>query len=449
MRKYFGTDGIRGVANQTLTPELAFLVGRALAQTFQKDNQTNEKLHAVIGKDTRISSDMLEAALISGLTSGGVDVYLLGVIPTPGVAYITKKHHYQCGIMISASHNPYPDNGIKIFGADGYKLTDEMELDIERYIDQPTLIDFSHLIGEQIGRVETSETLNQEYVDFIVNQGRSLIGTKVALDCAHGATSHFAERIFTQLGATVLIMGNQPDGININENVGSTHPEALSQFVQSMGADFGFSFDGDGDRVISIDGDGQVRDGDYMLYLLAHALKANQALKDDVVVATVMSNLGFYKALESEGFTIKTTAVGDRYVVEEMKRGGYSLGGEQSGHIILGERCTTGDGLLSAVVIASHVQEQGKSLSVLCDNMKKYPQLLENIHVQSKAKVLENEMLQAIIVEKEAELNGMGRILVRASGTEELVRVMAEAENDALCQKIVAEISDVVRAISK
>lgn len=447
MRKYFGTDGIRGVANKTLTPELAFAVGKALAQTFQKANQSNEKLHVVIGKDTRISSDMLEASLISGLTSGGVDVYSLGVIPTPGVAYITQKHHYQCGIMISASHNPYPDNGIKIFGADGYKLTDEMELEIESYIENPALIDFSHITGENVGRVQTSDELSQEYVDFLVAHGKRLDGLHIALDCAHGATSRFAKHVFTSLGANVSVIGDTPDGININEHVGSTHPETLATFVQTTKSDFGFSFDGDGDRVISIDEQGEVRDGDYMLYLLSHALKSTNELKDDVVVATVMSNLGFYKALESEGFTIKTTAVGDRYVVEEMRNGNYSLGGEQSGHIILGELCTTGDGLLSAVVIASHVCEQKKALSELCDNMKKYPQLLENIHVASKTKVLENQELKAIIEQKEAELEGRGRILVRASGTEELVRVMAEAETDELCTKIVSEISAVVRTI--
>ena len=447
MRKYFGTDGIRGVANKTLTPELSFLVGKALAQTLKKANMS-DKINAVIGKDTRISSDMLESALIAGLTSGGVNVYTLGVIPTPGVAYITKKHQYHCGIMISASHNPYPDNGIKIFGVDGYKLTDAMELEIESYIETPSLLDFSDIIGDQLGRVHAFPELVQEYVEFIISKGSELEGLKVALDCANGATVNFAQKIFTALGASVEIIGNNPDGININENVGSTHPEALSKFLTSSQSNIGFSFDGDGDRVMSIDETGIVRDGDYMLYLLAHALKKENALKDNVIVATVMSNLGFYKALESEGFEIKTTAVGDRYVVEEMRNGQYSLGGEQSGHIILGELSTTGDGLLSAVIIASHVHKQEKTLKVLKKKKKKYPQLLENIKVVSKKEVLENEELWTIIKQKENELTGQGRILVRASGTEELVRVMAEAETDELCQKIVSEISEFVRKIS-
>lgn len=448
MRKYFGTDGIRGVANKTLTPELSFLVGKALAKTLRQVHTSGDGLRVAIGKDTRISSDMLEAALIAGLTSGGVDVYTLGVIPTPGVAYITEKHHYHCGIMISASHNPYPDNGIKIFGMDGYKLTDAMELEIESYIETPHLLEFSDITGNQLGRVHTLPELSQEYIQFIISHGAELKGMKIALDCAHGATANFAKQVFTQLGAIVEVIGNHPDGVNINENVGSTHPEALAEFLITSQSDVGFSFDGDGDRVMSIDETGIVRDGDYMLYLLAHALKNQNALKENVVVATVMSNLGFYKALESEGFEIKTTAVGDRYVVEEMRNGQYSLGGEQSGHIILGELSTTGDGLLSAVVIASHVYRQKKTLKALCEEMKKYPQLLENIKVKSKKEVLENEALWSIIAEKEKELAGQGRILVRASGTEELVRVMAEAETDALCQKIVSEISDFVRKIS-
>lgn len=447
MRKYFGTDGIRGVANKTLTPELAFLVGKALAKTLQEENVEGAAINAIIGKDTRVSGDMLESALTAGLTAGGVNVYALGVVPTPGIAYLTKQHHYHCGIMISASHNPYPDNGIKIFGATGYKLTDEMELAIEAYIENPETMDFSDFTGDKIGKVTSGDFLCQEYEDFLVASGGRLDGMRVALDCAHGATYKMAERVFTRLGAQVSVIGDAPDGVNINEKIGSTHPETLAQHVVRESAEAGFSFDGDGDRVISVDENGEVRDGDYMLYLLAHALKDKNSLKDNVVVATVMSNLGFYKALESEGFTIKTTAVGDRYVVEEMKNGGYSLGGEQSGHLILGNLCTTGDGLLSAVIIATHVKEQNRRLSELCQDMKKYPQLLENIHVESKQRVLENEELKTIIAAKEAELNGQGRILVRASGTEELVRVMAEAESDELCAKVVAEISAVVRTI--
>lgn len=443
MRKYFGTDGIRGVANKTLTPELAFLTGKALAKTLTSENEKT----VIIGKDTRISGDMLEMALTAGLTSGGVNVYLLGVIPTPGVAYLTEKHHYTCGIMISASHNPYPDNGIKIFGNNGYKLTDEMELDIEKYIEQPESVDFTHITAEKIGRVYHDQTLAQEYEDFLVSQATDLGGMHIALDSAHGATTGFARRVFERLGAKVEVVGENPDGVNINEHVGSTHPETLAQTVIATKAEVGFSFDGDGDRVIGVNEHGEVCDGDYLLYLLAHALKAESTLKDNVVVATVMSNLGFYKALESEGFTIKTTAVGDRYVVEEMKNGNYSLGGEQSGHIILGSLCTTGDGLLAAVVIAQHVKTENKTLSTLCGSMKKYPQLLENIHVESKQRVLENEQLKEVIALKEAELSGRGRILVRASGTEELVRVMAEAESDELCAKIVSEISAVVREI--
>lgn len=447
MRKYFGTDGIRGVANQTLTPELAFLVGKALARVLRTAKPEKAEVSAVIGKDTRVSSDMLEMALMAGLTSGGVNVYRLGVLPTPGVAYIVQKYEYQCGIMISASHNPYPDNGIKIFGEDGYKLTDALELEIETYIDAPETLDFTDFIGNQIGRVKSGEALVQTYVDFLVAQGSDLGGLSVALDCANGATTTFAETVFTRLGAKVEVIGNTPDGVNINEHVGSTHPETLAAHVKNEGANLGFSFDGDGDRVIAVDEDGAVRDGDYMLYLLAHALKSKEALKDNVIVATVMSNLGFYKTLEAEGFTIQTTAVGDRYVVEAMRSGNYSLGGEQSGHLILGELSTTGDGLLSAVVIASHVQTERKTLKKLCENMPKYPQVLENIRVASKSEVLASEVLKVKIEEQERILDGRGRILVRASGTEELVRVMAEAETDELCQSIVSAISQVVREI--
>lgn len=446
MKKYFGTDGIRGVANKDLTPELAFKVGKVIAKVISENFE--DKPSVIIGKDTRISSSMLEAALTSGLTSGGVDVYLLGVVPTPAVAFLAKSKQFDCGIMISASHNPFPDNGIKIFGNTGYKLPDEVEIRMERLLEEDN-INTTHILNENIGRVFPGDALDLKYEKHLIEVGHDLSGLKIALDCANGATYKIAEHVFSKLGATLFVMANTPNGVNINNKVGSTHPEALAQFMSEVHADVGFSFDGDGDRVIAIDEKGIVRDGDYILYLLAKQLKLENKLQNNTVVATVMSNLGFYEALAKDNINVETTGVGDRYVVENMLENSHALGGEQSGHVIIANYATTGDGILTAIVLANALVNSEVNFSKMCDGMQKFPQRLNNIRVSSKKEVMENEVLLALIAKKSEELGNNGRILVRESGTEELVRVMAEAKTIELCDEIVDEISSVVLDVAK
>ncbi|WP_026562106.1 phosphoglucosamine mutase [Bacillus sp. J37] len=442
MGKYFGTDGVRGVANSELTPELAFKIGRFGGYVLTKDK---ERPKVLIGRDTRISGHMLEGALVAGLLSIGAEVMRLGVISTPGVAFLTKALGAEAGVMISASHNPVEDNGIKYFGPDGFKLSDEQELEIERLMDeeQDTL---PRPVGKELGQVNDYFEGGQKYLQFLKQTvDEDFTGIHVALDCAHGATSSLATHLFADLDADVSTMGTSPNGLNINEGVGSTHPEALAAFLKEKNADIGLAFDGDGDRLIAVDENGDIVDGDQIMYICAKHLNSEGRLKKSTVVSTVMSNLGFYKALEEQDIKSIPTAVGDRYVVEEMKNNDYNLGGEQSGHIIFLDYNTTGDGLLSGLQLVNIMKLTGKKLSELANEMKKYPQLLINVKVTDKYKVTENEKVSEIISEVEKEMGGNGRILVRPSGTEPLVRVMAEAPTEEQCRDYVERIVAVVK----
>ena len=442
MGKYFGTDGVRGVANSELTPEFAFKLGRFGGFVLTKDK---ERPKVLIGRDTRISGHMLEGALLAGLLSIGAEVMKLGVISTPGVAYLTKAMGAQAGVMISASHNPVEDNGIKFFGPDGFKLSDEQELEIEELIDLHT-DQLPRPIGADLGQEMDYFEGGQKYLQYLKNTvDEDFSGIHIALDCAHGSTSALATHLFADLDADLSTMGASPNGLNINAGVGSTHPEALAAFVTEKEADVGLSFDGDGDRLIAIDEKGNIVDGDQIMYICAKYLKEKGRLKHGTVVSTVMSNLGFYKGLESHGIHSVQTAVGDRYVVEEMKKGGYNLGGEQSGHIIFLDYNTTGDGLLTGLQLVNILKITKKPLSELAAEMKKFPQKLINVRVSDKHHVTDNQKVKVVIDQVEAEMNGDGRILVRPSGTEPLVRVMAEAPSEQLCEQYVNRIVAVVK----
>ncbi|RSD21172.1 phosphoglucosamine mutase [Mesobacillus subterraneus] len=441
MGKYFGTDGVRGVANSELTPELAFKLGRFGGYVLTKEH---DRPKVLIGRDTRISGHMLEGALVAGLLSIGAEVMRLGVISTPGVAYLTKALGAQAGVMISASHNPVADNGIKFFGPDGYKLSDEQENEIEQLMDMEA-DELPRPVGGDLGQVNDYFEGGQKYLQFLKQTvDEEFTGLHIALDCAHGATSSLATHLFADLDADTSTMGASPNGLNINDGVGSTHPEALAAFVKEKGADMGLAFDGDGDRLIAIDENGEIVDGDQIMYICGKYMNERGQLKQGTVVSTVMSNLGFYKGLEANGIQSVQTAVGDRYVVEEMKKNGYNLGGEQSGHIIFLDYNTTGDGLLSGLQLANIMKATKKPLSELANEMKKFPQVLVNIRVTDKHHVTDNEKVKAVIDQVEAEMNGNGRILVRPSGTEPLVRVMAEAPSAELCEEYVSRIAAVV-----
>ena len=444
MEKYFGTDGIRGVANTELTVELTMKLGRVLGSRLIKDNVCPKVL---IGRDTRISGEMLEGALIAGLTSSGVSVMKLGVISTPGVAYLTKNLDVSAGIMISASHNPVEDNGIKIFQSDGYKLNDETELEIELLLNDE-LDTLPRPVGGNIGTVESFKMGADKYISFLKTTiDNDLSGFKIALDSGHGAASTLARQLFIDLGAEVVTIGANPNGLNINDGVGSTHPEQLQEIVKTEAADFGFAFDGDADRLIAVDNNGEIIDGDHIMFILGRYLKGLGKLKDDIIVSTVMSNLGFYKSVKAANLKSVTTKVGDRYVLEEMLDKGYTLGGEQSGHIIMLDYLTTGDGLLAAIQLANAIKQSNKSLAELAADMPKFPQLLENMRVTDKEAIQKNPEVLAKIAEVEAEMAGLGRVLVRASGTEQLLRVMVEAQTEQLCKKYVSQIVEVAKKV--
>ncbi|HCD19836.1 phosphoglucosamine mutase [Macrococcoides caseolyticum subsp. caseolyticum] len=444
MGKYFGTDGVRGVANSELTPELAFKLGRFGGYVLAHNG--TEKPTVVVGRDTRISGVMLESALVAGLLSTGAEVMRLGIITTPGVAYLTREMNAQAGVMISASHNPVQDNGIKFFGADGFKLSDAQEAEIEALLDaeEDTL---PRPVGVELGHTSDYFEGGHRYLSYLKSTIEGdLEGLRIALDGAHGSTYSLAPYLFGDLEADTVTIGCNPDGNNINDGVGSTHPEKLAELVLDTDSDFGLAFDGDGDRLIAVDEKGQIVDGDQIMFILAQDMDARGELKDHMVVSTVMSNLGFYKGLESLNIKSDKTKVGDRYVVEEMRRSSYNLGGEQSGHIVMMDHNTTGDGLLTGIHLASIVKRSGKTLSELAGQMTKYPQRLVNIKVSDKHAVEQNEHVAAVIKEVEDEMNGEGRVLVRPSGTEPLVRVMVEAKTDEDAERFVNKISDVVRA---
>ena len=445
MGKYFGTDGVRGEANVELTPELAFKLGRFGGYVLSQ--HATEAPKVLVGRDTRISGEMLEAALIAGLLSVGIHVYKLGVLATPAVAYLVKTEGASAGVMISASHNPALDNGIKFFGGDGFKLDDEKEAEIEALLDasEDTLPRPS---AEGLGTVVDYPEGLRKYEAYLVSTGTALEGMKVALDTANGAASTSARQIFADLGAQITVIGETPDGLNINLNVGSTHPEALQELVKESQSAIGLAFDGDSDRLISVDENGEIVDGDKIMYIIGKYLSEKGQLAQNTIVTTVMSNLGFHKALDREGINKAVTAVGDRYVVEEMRKSGYNLGGEQSGHVILMDYNTTGDGQLSAVQLTKIMQETGKSLSQLASEVTIYPQKLVNIRVENamKEKAMEVPAIKAIIDKMEEEMAGNGRILVRPSGTEPLLRVMAEAPTTEEVDYYVDTIAEVVKA---
>lgn len=445
MGKYFGTDGVRGEANVELTPELAFKLGRFGGYVLSQHETDVPRVF--VARDTRISGQMLEAALIAGLLSVGIHVYKLGVLATPGVAHLVKTEKASAGVMISASHNPAQDNGIKFFAGDGFKLDDALEAEIEALLDaeEDTLPRPS---AQGLGDVVEYPEGLRKYQQFLVSTGTDLDGMKVALDTANGAAATSARQIFVDLGADLTVMAEKSDGLNINEGVGSTHPEKLQELVKETGSQIGLAFDGDSDRLIAVDENGVLVDGDRIMYIVGKYLADRGLLAKNTIVTTVMSNLGFHKALDREGIEKAVTAVGDRYVVEEMRKEGYNVGGEQSGHVILMDYNTTGDGQLTAVQLTKIMKETGKKLSELAAEVTIYPQKLVNIRVENsmKDKAMEVPAIAAIIEKMEAEMAGNGRILVRPSGTEPLLRVMAEAPTDAEVDYYVDTIADVVRA---
>ncbi|HCW9982944.1 TPA: phosphoglucosamine mutase [Staphylococcus aureus] len=444
MGKYFGTDGVRGVANQELTPELAFKLGRYGGYVLAH-NKGEKHPRVLVGRDTRVSGEMLESALIAGLISIGAEVMRLGIISTPGVAYLTRDMGAELGVMISASHNPVADNGIKFFGSDGFKLSDEQENEIEALLDQENP-ELPRSVGNDIVHYSDYFEGAQKYLSYLKSTvDVNFEGLKIVLDGANGSTSSLAPFLFGDLEADTETIGCSPDGYNINEKCGSTHPEKLAEKVVETESDFGLAFDGDGDRIIAVDENGQIVDGDQIMFIIGQEMHKNQELNNDMIVSTVMSNLGFYKALEQGGIKSNKTKVGDRYVVEEMRRGNYNLGGEQSGHIVMMDYNTTGDGLLTGIQLASVIKMTGKSLSELAGQMKKYPQSLINVRVTDKYRVEENVDVKEVMTKVEVEMNGEGRILVRPSGTEPLVRVMVEAATDEDAERFAQQIANVVQ----
>lgn len=428
MGKYFGTDGVRGEANVELTPELAFKLGRFGGYVLSQHE--TERPRVFVARDTRISGEMLESALIAGLLSVGIEVYKLGVLATPGVSYLVRTEKASAGVMISASHNPALDNGIKFFGNDGFKLADDQELEIEALLDADT-DNLPRPSAEGLGTLVDYPEGLRKYEKFLVSTGLALDGMKVALDTANGAASVSARDIFLDLEAEITVIGEEPNGLNINDGIGSTHPEKLQELVIESGSDIGLAFDGDSDRLIAVDENGQIVDGDKIMFIIGKYLSEKGMLAKNTIVTTVMSNLGFHKALDEHGINKAITAVGDRYVVEEMRQSEFNLGGEQSGHVIIMDYNTTGDGQLTAIQLTKVMKETGRSLSDLASDVTIYPQKLVNIRVENsmKEKAMEVPEIAAIIGKMEEEMQGNGRILVRPSGTEPLLRVMAEAPN--------------------
>lgn len=437
--KYFGTDGIRGVANTELTPELAYKTGRAVAYKLKDESDA-----IVIGSDTRQSRDLLKSALTAGILSVGLDVIDLGIIPTPAVAYFARDLQVGGGIVISASHNPGKFNGIKLFASTGFKFPDEFEEEIEALIDSP--IDY-YVEGADIGIIKYKEDAHKKYIDFILSRSDlDFKGLKVCLDCGHGATSEIAEELFTLAGAEVVSLNTDFDGMDINDNCGSTNSDVVAKAVIEEKADAGFSFDGDGDRLIAVDEKGRVMDGDHYLAALALYMKEKGTLKSNGIVGTVMANLGLRKVLEENDIDFVASDVGDRYVLEEMIKGEYNLGGEQSGHFLLLDDNTTGCGLLSAVKLLEVVKDSSKTMSQLNDLMVSYPQVLVNAKVtnETKHKYLEDEVIKTAIEEFEEEFHGKGRVLIRPSGTEPLVRVMVEGEDEQVLEDKCRELVEVI-----
>ncbi len=445
--KLFGTDGVRGEANAVLTAELAYQLGRAAAFVLKRDGLPDKEPAFVIGKDTRISGDMLEASLIAGICSTGVNVYQAGVIPTPAVAVLTRMLNCMAGVVISASHNPYQDNGIKFFSPLGTKLPDEMEAAIEEVI-AADLAGIPTPSGAAVGRVIAYPEGAERYSSFIKGKvDGDLSGLRVVADCANGAASYIAPRLLRELGADVTVICNQPDGININDHCGSTHLQQLQSAVVAQQADLGVAYDGDADRLLAVDEQGNVVDGDRLLLIFGSYLKEQGLLAEDTVVITVMSNMGLKIALKERGIQTLDTKVGDRYVIEGMKNSGAVLGGEQSGHIVFGLDNTTGDGILSSVKLLQILKYRKKSLSALAGEMEQYPQILINVKVKQKNGWQDKSEIQQAIAAAQQQLGDAGRILVRASGTENLLRVMVEGKDQTQIEQLAEQIADVVKVV--
>ena len=447
MTRLFGTDGVRGLANEALTASMALKLGAAAATVLTKDRRSESRRPtALIGRDPRVSGEMLAAAMAAGMASKGVDVLRVGVIPTPGLAFLTDDYGADIGVMISASHNPMPDNGIKFFSDGGKKLPDDVEDEIEAAMAQ---LDETGPTGTGIGRViEEAPDAQERYLAHLKEAvSADLSGIKVVVDCANGAASQVAPKAYAAAGAEVVAIFNKPNAFNINDGSGSTHMEQIQEAVVEHGADIGLAHDGDADRCLAVDAEGNIVDGDQIMAILATGMKERNALHDNTLVATVMSNLGLKLAMAEQGIELKETAVGDRYVLEELGRGDYSLGGEQSGHLVIPAHATTGDGTLTGLSLMARMAESGKSLAELASVMKVLPQVLINVPVSNKGKIMDTVEVQEAIREAEAELGSSGRVLLRPSGTEELFRVMVEAADEEQARKVAGALAAVVAAV--
>ena len=444
-RKYFGTDGIRGRANRfPMTPDIAMKVGMAVGVAFRNGDHRHR---VVIGKDTRLSGYMIENAMVAGFTAAGMDVFLLGPIPTPAVAMLTRSLRADVGVMISASHNAYHDNGIKLFGPDGYKLSDDLEIQIEQLLDQ----DMSKMLADngELGRAKRIDGIHDRYIEFAkrtLPRDLSLEGMRIAIDCANGAAYKVAPAVLWELGADVVILGDKPNGININEDCGSTHPLNLQKKVREVRADIGIALDGDADRVLIVDENGSVIDGDQLMAVIADDWQSNDRLAAPGIVATIMSNLGLERYLTGKGLELIRTKVGDRYVVEQMRENGYNIGGEQSGHIVLSDFSTTGDGLISALQVLACVKKADKPVSDVCAKFEAVPQFLKNVRF-SGGKPLENKLVITAIDEARHRLGNSGRLVIRPSGTEPLIRVMAEGDDSILVESVVDELISLIGTV--
>lgn len=443
MGKYFGTDGYRGEANVDLTADDAFRVGKFLAYYFSEGGK--KECRIVIGKDTRRSSYMFEYALSAGITAAGADAYLMHVTTTPSVSFIARAEDFSCGVMISASHNPFYDNGLKVINGNGEKVSDDFIEEIEAYLDGKTG-EIPLAKRDKIGRTVDYSAGRNRYIGYLISLAmHSFKGRKVALDCANGSASSVAKAVFDALGADTHVLSNTPNGYNINDHCGSTHIEALQAYVRSSDCEIGFAYDGDADRCLAVDSEGNLVDGDMILYLCGKNLKKKGQLQGNTIVTTVMSNFGLYKVLDAEGISYEKTQVGDRYVYENMAEHAYDLGGEQSGHIIFMRHATTGDGILTSIKLMEVLLEEKKSLKECLSDYKKFPQVLENVRVTDKALAESNPAVKAAVKEVEEKLGDTGRILLRASGTEPLIRVMVEAEKEETCKSLVEEVIAVMK----
>ncbi|MCR4999938.1 MAG: phosphoglucosamine mutase [Lachnospiraceae bacterium] len=442
MMKYFGTDGFRGEAGRVLTADHAYKIGRYLGWYYNQ----NHKGRIVIGKDTRRSSYMFEYSLVAGIIASGANAYLLHVTTTPSVAYVVRTEDFDCGVMVSASHNPYYDNGIKIMDGNGHKMAASVEEEIERYIDGE-IDELPFATGEDVGIATDYAIGRNRYIGYLISLAtRSYNGKRIGLDCSNGSSFNIAKSVFDALGAKTYAVATDPNGLNINKDCGSTHIENLQKLVKEKELDAGFAFDGDADRCIAVDNNGEVIDGDYIIYICGKYLKKHGRLDGNHVVATVMSNLGFFKACDKAGIEYDVTTVGDKYVNEDMVKNGYVIGGEQSGHIIFSRHATTGDGILTAIMMMEVMMEEKMALSDLASGMKKYPQLLKNVRVTDKAAVMNNAAVKACEADIATQLGDDGRLLLRESGTEPVIRVMVEATTDAICEKYVNQMIDVIKA---